>query len=56
MNTYSIEVWYRYTINGEQEKDFEIYKISAESEEKATEIALSNFKSHTAIPFKTRIL
>lgn len=55
MKTYKIEVWYRFTVNGEQEKEFETFEIVSDSAENAVKEALSNFKSHMAIPFKTEI-
>ena len=55
MKTYKIEVWYRFTVNGEQEKEFETFEIVSDSAENAVKEALSKFKSHTAIPFKTEI-
>ena len=56
MKTYKIEVWYRFVVNGEQEKEFETFEIVSDSAENAVKEALSKFKSHSAIPFKTEIL
>lgn len=56
LNKYKVQVWFRFVVNGEQEKEFEIYEIFSNSSENAIKEALSNFKSHSAIPFKTEIL
>lgn len=55
MKTYKIEVWYRFVVNGEQEKEFETFEIVSDSAENAVKEALSKFNSHNAIPFKTEI-
>lgn len=55
MKTYKIEVWYRFVVNGEQEKEFETFEIVSDSAENAGKEALSKFKSNNAIPFKTEI-
>ena len=55
MKTYKIEIWYRFVINGEQEKEFETFEIVSDTAENAVKEALNNFKSHNAIPFKTEI-
>ena len=55
MKTYKIEVWYRFTVNGEQEKEFETFEIVSDTAENAVKEALSKFKSNNAIPFKTEI-
>lgn len=55
MKTYKIEVWYRFTVNGEQEKEFETFEIVSNTAENAVKEALSKFKSKNAIPFKTEI-
>lgn len=31
MKTYKIEVWYRFTVNGEQEKEFETFEIVSDT-------------------------
>lgn len=54
--SFTVEVWYRYYTNGEQEKEFQHFTVEAETEKKAIELALSNFKSNSAIPFKATIL
>ena len=56
MKNYKIQVWFRFTVNGEQEKEYQIFEIFTNSAENAIKEALSNFKSHSAIPFKTEIL
>ena len=56
MKTYKIQVWYRFTVNGEQEKEFQTFEIVSDSAENAVKEALSNFTSHSAIPFKTEII
>ena len=56
MKNYKIQVWYRFTVNGEQEKEYQIFDIISDSAENAIKEALSNFKSNSAIPFKTEIL
>jgi len=53
---FTVEVWYRYYTNGEQEKEFKHFTVEAETEKQAIELALSNFKSNSAIPFKATIL
>lgn len=53
---YKICVHYRYVVNGEQEKDFEIFKVEAESEEQAKRLALKNFDRLSVIPYKTEVL
>lgn len=55
MKTYKIEVWYRFTVNGEQEKEFETFEIVSDSAENAVKEALSKFKNYNKIPFKTEI-
>lgn len=55
MKTYKIEVWYRFVVNGEQEKEFEIFEIVSDNAENAVKEALSKFKSNNAMPFKTEI-
>lgn len=55
MKNYKVEVWYRYISYGEQEKDFEVFDVEAESEEEAIKIALEEYKdqSKAIIPFRT---
>ena len=55
MKTYKIEVWYRFVVNGEQEKEFETFEIVSDTAENAVKEALSNFKNYNKIPFKTEI-
>lgn len=51
MKKYSVVVWYRFTVSGEQEKEMQDYTIEALSPEDAIVQALSKFKSLAAIPF-----
>lgn len=51
METYNINIWYRYVVNGEQEKDYQDYKIESSCLKEAMIEALSNFKSFSSIPF-----
>lgn len=53
---YKIEVWFRYVVNGEQEKDFEIHEVEADNEPQAKRIALKNYDNRSVIPFKTEVL
>ena len=56
LKEYKIKVWYRFTVNGECEKEYQIFEIISDSLENAIKEALSYFKGHSAIPFKTEIL
>jgi len=53
---FTVEVWYRFVVNGEQEKELNHFIVEAETEKQAIELALANFKSHSAIPFKATII
>lgn len=47
MNCYKVEIWWRYVINGEQEKDFDIFSINAkDKEELKTKIEEMSSKNH----------
>lgn len=55
MKNYTIEVWYRSVVNGEQEKDFERFEIKAKNFEEASNKALEDFKNPSnAIPFAVK--
>jgi len=57
MKKYKIQVWYRFVIDGEIEKDFEIFDIESISLESAkAEIHEKYFSSHIRIPFKFELL
>ena len=56
MNQYNVVVHYRYVVNDSVEKDFEEHSIEAESEEKASELALLTYTSRNRIPFKVELL
>jgi hypothetical protein len=51
METYNINIWYRYVAYEGQEKDYQDFKIKSSSLKEAMVDALSNFKSQTKIPF-----
>lgn len=53
---YKIQVWFRYVVNGQQEKDFEIHEVEADNEPKAKRKALKNYDNRSVIPFKTEVL
>lgn len=53
---YKIQVWFRYVVNGEQEKDFEIHEVESDNEPQAKRIALKNYDNRSVIPFKTEVL
>ncbi len=48
---YSIQVWYRSVVNGEQEKEYEIHDIEATSVQEAINKASDLYGSQKAIPF-----
>lgn len=48
---FDLIVWYRCVRNGEQEKDFNDYKIKAKDIQEAVNKAADMFKSFRAIPF-----
>ena len=48
---FEIEVWYRFTVNGQVEKDFDIHKIPAYELKEAVEKAKSMYTSNSKIPF-----
>ena len=57
MKNYKIQIWYRFVIDGEIEKDFEIFDVEALSLESAkATIHEKYFSSHTRIPFKFELL
>jgi len=57
MKKYRIEIWFRYVVSGEQEKDFEIIEVVAENFEEASDKALLKFKMiGNAIPFSVKNL
>ena len=52
MESYAITVWYRYSYHGEQEKDFDIHNIDAESVQKAINASSDYYRNLSHIPFK----
>lgn len=54
MNNYTVIVWYRFIVCGEQENDFEEYTVKAEDEPIAKRKALSIHNK--GIPYKTEII
>ena len=48
---FNITVWFRYVVNGEQEKDFEVHEIEAFKQEEAIEKVKSMYQSLRVIPF-----
>lgn len=48
---FEITVWFRYVVNGEQEKDFEVHSIEADDVQDAVNKASELYKSLSAIPF-----
>jgi len=49
--TYKLQIWYRYTLAGEQEKDFEKYVTVADSLEDAVKKGLAFYNTNYQIPF-----
>lgn len=57
MKNYIIDVWYRYSINGEMEKEFERFDIMADDIIEANKWVLRYFNTTgNAIPFKLEII
>lgn len=58
MKDYKIEVWFRYVVSGEQEKDFEVFNIKAWNVEEASQKALAEFETGASncIPFAIKNL
>jgi len=56
LTLFTVEVWYRFVVNGEQEKEMQNFIVEAINPKHAIELALENFKSHSAIPFKATVL
>lgn len=54
MKKYIVEVWFRYMVGDEQEKDFNVFEVEAESEAQAKRLACNKHKR--GIIFKTEIL
>jgi hypothetical protein len=48
---FEIEVWYRFSVGGQVEKDFDIHKIPAYELKEAFEKAKSMYTSKSKIPF-----
>lgn len=48
---FDITVWYRFVIAGEQEKDFQVHTIEAETVQEAVNKAADMYNTHKAIPF-----
>lgn len=55
MKKFEVIVWYRFTRNGEQEKEWENFIIEAHDGQSAVVKALENFTSLSAIPFSTEV-
>lgn len=51
MKIFNIEVWYRYLIGNEMEKDFDIFKIESNNLKYAMIKALKNFENSSYKPF-----
>lgn len=49
---FQILVWFRFVVSGEQEKDFEVHNIEAESIQEAVNKASDEYKNHKAMPFQ----
>lgn len=49
---FQILVWFRFVIDGEQEKDFEVHDITATDVQEAVNKASDLYKNHKAIPFQ----
>jgi len=52
LETFEIEVWFRFPSNGEVEKDCETQEIDATSIQEAVDKAESLYRNKVAIPFK----
>jgi hypothetical protein len=48
---FEIEVWYRFTVRGQVEKDFDIHKVKAYDLKEAFEKVKSMYTSKNRIPF-----
>lgn len=48
---FNITVWFRYSVAGEVEKDFEVYKILADNVQEAVNEVNSMYTSKSKIPF-----
>lgn len=48
---FEIIVWYRFVVSGEQEKDFEVHNIEAETVQEAVNKSADLYNTHKAIPF-----
>lgn len=51
LKEFEILVWYRYSIAGEQEKDYQLHKVEAENVLEAVSKTSKLYQSLTAIPF-----
>jgi len=49
---FEILVWFRFMVEGEQEKDFESHTIKALNLQEAVNKASDLYRSHRAIPFQ----
>ena len=48
---YKLEIWYKYVVAGEQEKDFDHHIVVADSLEDAVKKGLFFFNTESQIPF-----
>jgi len=55
MKKFNVIVWFRFVVNGEQEKEMQDYTIEAIDGQSAISLALDKFKFLSAIPFKTEV-
>lgn len=56
MKKYTLLIWYRYVVNGEQEKDFDIFEIEALGVHDAFKrICKRDFPNNSRIPFSYAI-
>ena len=49
---FEITVWFRFIVEGEQEKDFQVHDIEASELQEAVNKASDLYRSHRAIPFQ----
>lgn len=58
MKKYKVQVWYRYNVSDECEKDFDIHPLFARNKEEAVKIAKDIYKENRPgfIPFKFEII
>lgn len=51
LKNFEITVWFRFVVAGEQEKDFHVHTILAETVQEAVNKSADLYNSHKAIPF-----